>query len=143
MKSKSFIIVYVHAHLATWNTKCCHVRPLIIDCKWKVTSDYMRFEVLTVKMSMLVLWVVTPSGLAGRYQRFGEDTASIFVPPKFWYLLTTPQNGDSKFSETSVNIYQTTLCYYNPENSHLYTRRRENLRFHKILCVPCNTPNIN
>jgi hypothetical protein len=33
----------------------------------------MRFEVLTaVKMSMLVLWVVTPFRLAGRYRRFGE-----------------------------------------------------------------------
>jgi hypothetical protein len=29
-------------------------------------------------MSMLVFWVVTPCGLVGRYQRFGERTASIF-----------------------------------------------------------------
>jgi hypothetical protein len=41
---------------------------------WKVRS-----EVLTaVKLSMLVFWVVTPFGLVGRYQRFGEHTASIF-----------------------------------------------------------------
>jgi hypothetical protein len=32
-------------------------------------------------------------------------------------------------SETSVNFYQTTWRN-NPEDSHLHTRRRENLRFH-------------
>jgi hypothetical protein len=30
-------------------------------------------------------------------------------------------------SETSVNFYQTTR-HYNPEDSHLHTRRRENLK---------------
>jgi hypothetical protein len=30
-------------------------------------------------------------------------------------------------SETSVNVYQTTRRY-NPEDSHLHTRRRENLK---------------
>jgi hypothetical protein len=33
-------------------------------------------------------------------------------------------------SETSVNFYQTTWRY-NPEDSHLHTRRRENPKFHK------------
>jgi hypothetical protein len=33
-------------------------------------------------------------------------------------------------SETSVNLYQTTRRN-NPENSHLHTRRRENLKSHK------------
>jgi hypothetical protein len=37
----------------------------------------------------------------------------------------------AKTSETSVNFYQTTQRN-NPENSHLHTRRRENLKFHKI-----------
>jgi hypothetical protein len=32
-------------------------------------------------------------------------------------------------SETFVNFYQTTLCN-NPEDSHLDTRRRENLKSH-------------
>jgi hypothetical protein len=32
-------------------------------------------------------------------------------------------------SETSVNFYQTTRRY-NPEDSHLHTRRRENLKSH-------------
>jgi hypothetical protein len=34
-------------------------------------------------------------------------------------------------SETSVNFYQTTWCN-SPENSHLHTRRRENLKSHNI-----------
>jgi hypothetical protein len=38
---------------------------------------------MAVKMSMLVLWVITPCGLVGRYQRFGatyrEDGGSIFL----------------------------------------------------------------
>jgi hypothetical protein len=32
-------------------------------------------------------------------------------------------------SETSVNIYQTTRCNI-PEDSHLHSRRRENLKSH-------------
>jgi hypothetical protein len=33
---------------------------------------YVKSEVLTaVKMSMLFFWVITPCGLASRYQRFG------------------------------------------------------------------------
>jgi hypothetical protein len=34
-------------------------------------------------------------------------------------------------SETSVNFYQTTLRN-NPENSHLHTRRHENLKSHSV-----------
>jgi hypothetical protein len=34
-------------------------------------------------------------------------------------------------SETSVNFYQTTRRN-NPENSHLHTRRRENLKSYKL-----------
>jgi hypothetical protein len=33
----------------------------------------------------------------------------------------------ARTSETSVNFYQTTQRY-NPEDSHLHTRRRENLK---------------
>jgi hypothetical protein len=35
-------------------------------------------------------------------------------------------------SETSVNVYQTTRCN-NPEDSHLHTRRRDNLKSYLIL----------
>jgi hypothetical protein len=34
-------------------------------------------------------------------------------------------------SETSVNFFQTTQRK-NPEDSHLYTRRRENLKSHEL-----------
>jgi hypothetical protein len=37
-------------------------------------------------------------------------------------------------SETSVNFYQTTLRY-NPEDSHLHTRRRENLKSYNVYFV--------
>jgi hypothetical protein len=37
-------------------------------------------------------------------------------------------------SETSVNFNVTTWCYI-PEDSKLHTRRRENLKSHKILHV--------
>jgi hypothetical protein len=33
----------------------------------------------------------------------------------------------ARTSETLVNFYQTTRCY-NPEDSHLHTHRRENLK---------------
>jgi hypothetical protein len=34
--------------------------------------------------------------------------------------------------ETSLNFYQTTLRN-NPEDSHIHTQRRENLKSHKVL----------
>jgi hypothetical protein len=37
-------------------------------------------------------------------------------------------------SETSVNFYQTTRRN-NPEDSHLYTRRRENLKCHHRIVI--------
>jgi hypothetical protein len=37
-------------------------------------------------------------------------------------------------SETSVNFYQATRRN-NPEDSHLHTRRRENLKSHKLLVI--------
>jgi hypothetical protein len=38
----------------------------------------------------------------------------------------------SKTSETSVNFYHTTRRY-NPEDSHLHTRRRENLKSYLVV----------
>jgi hypothetical protein len=37
-------------------------------------------------------------------------------------------------SETSLNFYQTTR-HYNPEDSHLHIRRRENLKSYKFKIV--------
>jgi hypothetical protein len=39
--------------------------------------------------------------------------------------------SEAKTSETSVNFYQTTRRH-NPEDSHLYARRRENLNSHQL-----------
>jgi hypothetical protein len=47
------------------------------------------------------------------------------------YAKNTLQDEVASSSETSVNIYQITQCYI-PEDSHLYSRRRENLKSHKI-----------
>jgi hypothetical protein len=44
-----------------------------------------------------------------------------------------------KTSETSVNFYQPTRRN-NPEDSHLHTRRRENLKSHKIFEIPLRAP---
>jgi hypothetical protein len=40
--------------------------------------------------------------------------------------------------ETSVNFYQTTRRY-NPEDSCLHTRRRQNLKSYKIIIIHCNS----
>jgi hypothetical protein len=37
-------------------------------------------------------------------------------------------------SETSVNFYQTALCNI-PKNSHIHTRRRENLKCFEFICM--------
>jgi hypothetical protein len=37
----------------------------------------------------------------------------------------------ARTSETLVNFYQTTRCY-NPEDSHLHTHRRENLKSYLV-----------
>lgn len=47
-----------------------------------VTNKFrrQRFKVLTaVSTSMLFFWALTPCGLAGRYQLFGETTVLIVV----------------------------------------------------------------
>jgi hypothetical protein len=43
----------------------------------------------------------------------------------FWVVALIVLMMAARTSETSVNFYQTTRCY-NPENSHLHTRRRVN-----------------
>jgi hypothetical protein len=37
-------------------------------------------------------------------------------------------------SETSVSMYQTTQCN-NPEDNHIHSRRRENLKSHASFCI--------
>jgi hypothetical protein len=68
---------------------------------------------------LAVFWVVTPCSLIWVCQRFGS-------------LYCLHHQGDECSSETLVKLYQTTPRY-NPEDSHLLTRHRENLRFYKIM----------
>jgi hypothetical protein len=62
---------------------------------------------------MALFWVVAPCSLVEVYQRF---------------ILMMEAAGTS---ETPVNFYQTTRRN-NSEDSHLQTRRRENLKSHDI-----------
>jgi hypothetical protein len=45
----------------------------------------------------------------------------------YWFSLIALMMEAARSSETLVNFYQTTRCY-NPEDSHLRTHRRENLK---------------
>jgi hypothetical protein len=51
------------------------------------------------------------------------------------FQLHRPDDGDTT-SETSVNVYQTTRRNI-PEDSHLHTRRRENLKSHLLIYCLC------
>jgi hypothetical protein len=49
-----------------------------------ITRIKVRFEIVTVVISVLIFWVVTPCGLVGGYHRFGPedgDTASFETLP--------------------------------------------------------------
>jgi hypothetical protein len=61
-------------------------------------------------MKMAVFWVVAPCSLVEVYQRF----IALMMEA-------------ARTSETLVNFYQTTW-HYKPEDSHLHTHRRENLK---------------
>jgi hypothetical protein len=75
---------------------------------------------------MTVFWVVAPRSLVEVYLCFRG----------FFRLhhLGDEWTEAASSSETSVNFYQTTLRN-NPEDSHLRTRHRKNLKSHKILQV--------
>jgi hypothetical protein len=75
------------------------------------------------RKKMAVFWVVAPCSLVETYRRFRGACC------------LHNQEIDLKIeaastSETSINFYQTTLRN-NPEDSHLHTRRRENLKSYK------------
>jgi hypothetical protein len=48
--------------------------------------------------------------------------------------LSTLMMEAASTSETLVNFYQTTQCY-NTEDSHLHTRRRENLKSYELIVL--------
>jgi hypothetical protein len=66
--------------------------------------------------NMTVFWDVAPCVPVEVYRRFR--------------LIALMMKAEIN-SETSVNFYQTTRCN-NPEDSHLHTRRRENLKSHIV-----------
>jgi hypothetical protein len=67
-------------------------------------------------MKMDVFWVVVPCSLLEVYQRF---------------IITLMMEAAST-SETLVNFYQT-IRRHNPGDSHLHTRRRENLKSQRAI----------
>jgi hypothetical protein len=70
---------------------------------------------------MAVFWVVAPCSLVEVYQRFREPCCLHHQDNEALMMEA------ARTSETSVNFYQTTWRY-NPEDSHLRTHRRENLK---------------
>jgi hypothetical protein len=72
---------------------------------------------------MTVFWDGAPCGLVEVYRRFRGACCSIIRATDY------PDDEAASTSETSVNFYQTTRRYI-PEDSHLHTRRRENLKSH-------------
>jgi hypothetical protein len=67
---------------------------------------------------MAVFWVVAP------YSLQFTDVSEVFAA----FIIRAMRQRD----ETLVKFYQTIRCN-NPEDSHLHTRRPENLKFHDVL----------
>jgi hypothetical protein len=89
------------------------------------------FWVLTaLSMKMAVFWVLAPCSLAEIYRRF----RGAWLPASSGLIALMIEAVNT--SETSVNFYQTTRRN-NPEDSHLHTQRRENLKSHLLLYI-CN-----
>jgi hypothetical protein len=59
----------------------------------------------------------------------GRNSPDSYISNRFLTrgLLITLMMEAARTSETLLNFYQTTRCY-NPEDSHLHTYRRENLK---------------
>jgi hypothetical protein len=72
---------------------------------------------------MAVFWVVAPCSLVEVYQRFRGTCCLHHQGASIIALMMEA----ACTSETLVNFYQTTRRY-NPEDSHLHIRRRENLK---------------
>jgi hypothetical protein len=68
---------------------------------------------------MAVFWVVAPCSLVEVYQRFIIRAIALMMKA-------------ARTSVTLVNFYQT-IRLYNPEDSHLRTHRRENLKTYKFM----------
>jgi hypothetical protein len=80
---------------------------------------YFGFRKLVGILKMAVFWLFAPCGLI----KF-TDVLEVLVASITWAMI-----AQTSTSETSVNFYQTTRRN-NPEDSHLRTRCRENLKSH-------------
>jgi hypothetical protein len=81
------------------------------------------YETITRKLKMAVFLIVMPCRLIEINRRFRCACCSNIK------AMSRPDDGGSNTSETPANIYQTTRRN-NSEDSHLHTRRRENLKSH-------------
>jgi hypothetical protein len=64
----------------------------------------LRSEALAVsKLSILILWVVTPCGLVGRYQHIGGHTASTFRAERY-YIPTCPHAVTTRSTDIDRGI---------------------------------------
>jgi hypothetical protein len=73
---------------------------------------------------MAIFWVVAPCRLVEVYQRF---RGTFCLHHQDDHLLIALMMEAARTFETLENFYQTTRRY-NPEDSHLRTNRRENLK---------------
>jgi hypothetical protein len=80
-----------------------------------------------MSMKIAVFWDVAPYSLVQISRRF-RGAGCLHDQDVSIHPLMLEAAGTS---ETSVNFYQTTRSN-NPEDSHLHTRRRENLKSHLV-----------
>jgi predicted GNAT family acetyltransferase len=86
-----------------------------------VFISYICNTVITLEqMKMAVLWVVPLCSLVEVYRHF--RLAASIIRAMIALMMEA-----ASISETLVNFYQTTR-YSNPEDSNLYTRRREKMK---------------
>jgi hypothetical protein len=78
-------------------------------------------------MKMVVFWIVVLlCSLVEVYRRF---RGACYLHYQASIIVMIMMEAAST-SETSANFYQITWSNNNPEDSHLHTRRRENLKSH-------------
>jgi hypothetical protein len=91
--------------------------------KFKIIQFYYTRKNAYIKMAVF-FWIVAPFCMA-EFCRLASSISTATIALMMVAAST---------SETSVNFYHTTRRY-NPEGSHLHTRRRENLKSHNIHIV--------
>jgi hypothetical protein len=94
--------------------KHCLIIPFIVRYQSRTHIEYL--------LKMTDFWVVAPCSLVEVYRRFTGACCLRYQGP----------DDEGSTYETSVNFYQTTRRN-NPEDSHLHTGRRENLKSQKTI----------